>query len=268
MKELNDVLDLKSKKYKRYSREKLLSLFKETADILNYHEGVGYVDDEYGVSFKEIYTYLHSEFEKKPKKTKKTTSLSKARKAINGNVTLENGYYVFKTEYSKTFVNDIKKIREKNWDNEKKVWLIKECFYLQAYKLAYKFSLDFDESIFKNAIKELEKKAELEQMQDAEEKKDKKLLDYLFEKTNNPIFKNKTKMSNDELTAYYEELKNTNDRELIEFGLSKYANEMYALLDNENITNDDIDFIKSKADLSRLNSLLTKKLIEKEIITL
>ena len=174
MKELNDVFDLKSKKYKRYSREKLLSLFKNTADILDYRKDIGYVDAEYGVSFEDIYTHLHNEFEKKQQK----------------------------------------------------------------------------------------------QVQDKENKEEKELLDYLFEKTNNSIFKNKTKFANNELTAYYEVLKNTDDRELIEFGLSKYANEMYALLDNKNITSNDVDFIKSKADLSRAKSLLTKKLIEKGIITL
>jgi len=258
--ELNDVFDLKEKKFKRYSREKLLSLFKETADILNYREENGYVDEEYGISFEEIYTYLHGQTEKK---IQKANHLSKARKAIKGNVILENGQYVFATEYSKTFVNDIKKIRNKEWNAEKKIWLIEECFYLQAYKLAYKFSLDFDDSIFKNALEDLEKMKETEQIQDQEEKKDKELLNYLFTKTNNPIFKDKTKMMHDELTAFYDELRKTEDREFIDFGLSRYANELHALLDNKNITNNDIEFIKSKADLSRVNSLLTSKLIEK-----
>jgi len=166
--ELDDVFDLKAKKFKRYSREKLLSLFKETADILNYKEGIGYVDEEYGISFEEIYIYLHSETEKKIKKAShldKASHLSKARKAIKGNVVLENGYYVFTTEYSKTFVNDIKKIRNKEWNADKKIWLIEECFYLQAYKLAYKFSLDFDDIIFKNALEDLEKMKETEQQE-------------------------------------------------------------------------------------------------------
>ena len=195
-----------------------------------------------------------------------------------GKVIFVDDKYKFITKYHPKFVTSIKNKHGK-YDPKSKTWTLEN--EIDAYRIAKKYKLELEnENMFDNAKEVLKTKRDEKKREKLEEEKKKEIKNQIEEKSNTietlvkeqkfteafKLITQDSEIRGQDQLYLYKIFANTENREIIEFGLNRFNNDLAALLDNSNLTKDDIDFIKSKADLNRPNSVLTKKLIEKKYI--
>lgn len=195
-----------------------------------------------------------------------------------GKVEFLNNEFRFTTQYHPKFKKAMNN-KKARWNATDKVWILTDC--VDAYRIAKRFKLKLEnENMFNRALKIIQEEKELKQEQKDEEQKkidkiqaekdeEKAIKEHIANNRWNEAFTLLTQekeIKGEYQTYLYQIFSKTSERKIIDFALGRYKNDLAALLDNENINDIDVEFIKSNADLTKIESAITKKLIEKKLI--